>query len=265
MEQTLSTEEFTSFKNQLIEQNKSFTLIETTYTKRVKLNKSNFIFSDDKRDYNELKLINLVKKDCQKFCDENKIKEIHETEIDFYKFYSKNLFDNQYKYVWKIDLSSAYWSYAINNKIISDETLNFFESTKNQFFNGSKKARLKALGSCATKKLKSNYENGKLIGYPSLIYNEVLRNLYLNICDEIDRLMKVIATKFNKHTIYYYWDCLFIENKIDPQEIISFINQFNFKATCNKSVITAQTKYLPQVQDVITGINYPINKKDICL
>lgn len=264
MDKQLTNEEFLSFKNQLINNKLSFTTLETTYTKRIKLEKNNFMFSNDKRDYNELKLINLVKKDCQNFCDKNTLDPIHETDIDFYKFYSKNLFNDQYKYVWKIDLSSAYWSYAKNNFIITPETINFFETNKNNFFNGEKKARLKALGSCATKKLKTIYEKGKISGDPTIIVNDQLRNLYLHICNEIDRVMKTVAVKFSKHCIYYYWDCLFIENCIDPDEIIKFINQFNFKATCNSGVITAQTNYLPQIQDITTGINYPINKKDIC-
>ena len=262
MEQ-LSSDQYGDFKRQLQGNKFNFQTIETTYTKRIKTESKNFMFSDDKRDFNELKLINLVKKDCNKFCDTNNLPELVESDIDFYKFYSNGLFDSEYKYVWKIDLSSAYWTYAINCGMIQESTVDFFEQNKDNFFNGPKKARLKALGSCATKKLQTNYLEGVQFGDPVLLVNDVLRNLYLNVCNEVDRVMKAIAHHYKGDCIYYYWDCLFINQKIDPLEVIEFIKQFGFNAKFEKSAVTVKTKYVPMLCDIQKNIDYPVRKSDL--
>jgi hypothetical protein len=258
----LRTEEYLQFKNQLREVKGDFELIETTYTKRINLASNKFMFADDYNDYRELKLINLTKKDCQDFCDKKQISDIHESEIDFYKFYSKNLFNNEYKHVYKVDLTSAYWTYAVNQGIISKETNDYFLEHEKNFINGGKKARLKALGSCATKKLKTIYKGGVQEGYPTIIVNDQLRNLYLNICNEIDRVMKSVSIKFSSYCIYYYWDCLFLENSVNLKDVQDFIECFGFKSKFENSVITANTKYAPGLRDIKTNIVYPIRKDD---
>jgi len=186
-----SLNEFSSTKKSLINYGLDFTISETNYTKNIKTKQSRVFFSNDKKDFLELKLINLTKRDANLYCDNFDVEKITEQNIDWYKLTEgakdifKNSSHNGFLEVYKLDLSGAYWRHAENLGVLSKETLDFFQENKDNFLNGSKQARLKALGSCATRKLVSKYVEGRLVGEPTLVYNEVLRNLYLNICREI--------------------------------------------------------------------------------
>ena len=171
----LKISQYEGIKRQLIKTKEPFVVKSTSYTKQLKVRKATYLFSDTPTSPEQLKLINLARKDGLKFINEKKQKKIKSVDIEFYKFYD-NFSENTKVKGYKIDLTSAYWVCAINEGIISQETNNFFKKCKLD-----KHARLKALGSFATKKQVQKYDNGKLIFEEGLIFNENLRNLYLYI------------------------------------------------------------------------------------
>lgn len=262
--------EFAETKKSLIDFRADFTVTETNYTKNLKTGKQRVFFSDDKKDFLELKLMNLTKRDAKKYCEENQLDKITESQIDWYKYtenansiFKRNSI-NGYLEVYKLDLSGAYWVQAINLGVLSKETIDFFNDNKDKFINGAKQARLKALGSCATRKLISEYKNGRLVGNPRLSFDEVLRNLYLNICRDVDNVMKSICLKFHKNTIYYYWDCVFIDvSDIDINEVVNFTLECGFKSKFETSVVKVNKDYQPNLKDFEKNIQYPIKKDEL--
>ena len=273
--------EYPQIKKSLIKDKFDFVVTETNYTKTIKQSNLRLFFTDDEKDFNELKLLNMVKRDAKLYIknQSEQIKNVHESEIDFYKFFEYSNFKknpNELTHVYKIDLSSAYWSHAVGMGIISKESQDFFlkmdsldtytdkKGKKSGFINGSKKARLKALGSLATRKLKTTYINGLQDGIPSIVQNEFLRNLYLVVCDEVDKIMKSICNHYKADAIYYYWDCVFLNaENIKPEDVLKFIKKFGFNAKFDESYISVDTLYSPMITDVVQKIDYCINQKDI--
>ena len=206
MKRELKMCQYAEFKRQLILSGEDFTVKSTSYTKQLKVNKKTFLFADEPTSYQQLKLINLARTDGLNYLKRKKIKKIKSKEIPFYKFID-NGGGNQKLKGYKIDLTSAYWVMAINEGIISEKTNAFFMEC-----NLDKHARLKALGSYATKKHNQLYENGKLTGESVDIFNEDLRGLYLYICEKVAEVMQIVSYAFRTEAFYYYWDCLFFSD-----------------------------------------------------
>jgi len=262
--------EFKATKEQLIDKEFSFTVYETTHSKTIKSEHFNIFFSDDMRDFNELALINMTKNDARKYCDLVEVPKTTSKEIEWFYMTpnGKEIFDKFKKFdhleVYKIDLSAAYWNHAMNMNIISQKTINHFLKNEDHFINGSKPARLKALGSLATRKLVTDYELGRAKGSPRLVQDEVLRNLYMNVCKEVDDVMKAVALRYDKNCIYYYWDCLFLNAiDLDILEVQKFIKECGFNSKFDKSIITINSQYDFSVKDVNSGVNYPLKKEQV--
>lgn len=215
--------DFEPIKRMLIDSERSFLTEETNYTRKIKLNRSSVLFSDDEFDAPEMKLINLVRDDAKKVSD---IPKVSESDIAWYESYG--MVNGEGYEVYKLDIDSAYWSLGIKKGIISERTNNFF--LNNLFKNGQKKARLKALGSLATKKIITKYDKGVNVEIePGKLKittcNSYNRNIYLNICLEIDMLMRALSVRYFKYARYYYWDCIFLDKKVDINEVVKYVNE----------------------------------------
>lgn len=246
--------DFNYYYKNLINEKKSFELIQTKYTKKIKENNKSIIFNEGGiNDTILLPLINKVRNDAKSYKLKNNRNEI----IDYFRLY----FDpNEFVCV-KIDLSSAYWTAALKMGVISDNTNDFFNK---QFQNKSKeytkKARLKALGSIATTKLKEKYEKGILI--ESSIKTEGTKDIYIQINKEIDNLMKN-ATSYFETSVYYYFDCIFCAKK-QENDVIEFFKQYGYKSknqgeTILKVIDINEKKYIISEDDEKA---YIIKKED---
>ncbi len=231
-------DDFESVFQSMKEDERSFTLLETNYTKKIRLNDVgepiSILFSNDNFDPLEMKLINLVRTDINTAKQSGRfLEKIADGSISWYE--SFNMKNGEACEVYKIDIDSAYWLKAISEGIISKKTNDFFLNSKGKFSNGDtpekadKNARLKALGSLATKKISTEFVNGEMIEvnnkYKNVKCDEYNRNVYLSICLEIDMAMKAIATRYFKHSRYYYWDCIFLTKDVDVKEVFSFIKE----------------------------------------
>jgi hypothetical protein len=194
---------------------KKIKVLKTKHSIKIDYGKKKVFLNKDtgKDKTNILGLINRVKKDSENFI--NKVDFVPTKANDiFWYYYNDNsdiVKDNIGEFdVAKIDLSSAYWTKAINEKIIGKDTVKYFESLDFENVKEKKGARLKALGSLATVKSTEIYEYGKRSSeVVPLIVNENFRALYMGICDEVARDMQTVLSYFDG--VYYYWDCIFVK------------------------------------------------------
>lgn len=229
-----------------------FYVTSTSYTKRIHIPGERKVFFNDKgeQDGRLLTLISLVRKDAEKFLSENDVS--YSDDIDFF-----NLFEvpKEKEIIKKIDLSAAYWTYARKRGVITEDThqrflsmyaFSFRKVRKRGYYivdgkimeyeravSEFKDARLKALGSLATRKLVQKYKDGRIIS-EELIVKET-RPLYMEICRGIDKLMRECREKV-PGCIYYYWDCIFVKDEFS-EEAINFFKERDYASTTKETTI----------------------------
>lgn len=213
---------------------KEVTVYKTKYSIKIDFGKRKvFLGSDNGEEkVNVLQLINKVKRDAKKYIEGTKFK-ANKDNIIYWSWYndSSDMIGTGEKDIdlCKIDLTSAYWSKAINEGIISKDTANYFNSLNFGTLKEKKSARLKALGSLATVKSVEIYNNGKRKkDFQKLIFNEDFRNLYMWICNEVANDMQIVLSKVNG--IYYYWDCIFVNPK-RMDEVVNLFKYMGYKCT----------------------------------
>lgn len=213
-------QEFTKLKKY----KEDFELVSTTYTKKITTKECNMFFNEDgKEDKKQLLLISAVRNDAAKFLAKNKNAPINESNTDFF-----NLLDiiRSNEVIKKIDLRSAYWIYAMKLGVVSEQTnLKFIQWYKNKVPDFAKNARLKALGALATTKRIDVYEEGRLVKTLP-IETQPTKDLYMEICNGIDRLMKDL--NYNVEGCkYYYWDCMFVDDEF-ADDAVEYLNKRGF-------------------------------------
>ncbi len=217
---------YKKFKDDIIKKKQDFIITSTNYTKKVKIDGVSIIFNTTgKRDNKILKMINSVRRDADIFLLENN--KITNSYINFFKLIG----DPRKQSISKVDVHAAYWMDALYRGIISKKSDNLLHKLYKDTDN-MKKARLKALGSLATRKRIETYIKGKLAPeqyiegklYRNPAYKvEKTREIYMDICRDIDRLM-IEASQAVPKTFYYYWDCIFVNSDFEWEAIEYFKN-----------------------------------------
>lgn len=244
-----SIEHYPAKLQKLKDNKEDFQLIKTTYTKKIITPNEKIFFNDEgEDDVKALLLISAVRGDAKKFLEKNTVGKIYGKKTDF--FNQLDVINNK-KVIKKIDFKSAYWTFALKSGIISENTNDKF----NEWYKGidvyyAKGARLKALGSLATTKFTNVYEKGRW-AYSMPVQTEPTKDLYMAICNGIDNLMKDI--NFNcKGCVYYYWDCIFVEEEFE-KEAIEYIKNRGYDVGVEETklefVTVGDVAYLLSVTD----------------
>lgn len=209
-------------------QREDFIITSTTYTKTIRTKERNMFFNDKgKPDFKLLPLINKVREDGQIYIDSDGI--IEETKIDFCNLY--NLPKEEEIYV-KIDMKSAYWLISLKENITSLATDKELKRiTSGMPIDEIKKIRTKALGSLATTKTTRHYKDGKK--FLEKIDTQPTKNVYMQVCRLVDRLMKECVEE-NPDCIYYYWDCIFAPKSL-KKEVIDFFKKRGYGVTVKEA------------------------------
>lgn len=254
--------EYGSVYKQLRNSKATFQVMETSYTRRIKKGKNTILFSDNAMNPIELKLINQIRNSANDF--EVPTLEEKPAQIAFYKFFDVRP-ENTFKGV-KIDLNQAYWQSAINIGLVTPEIQFYFEDNKDKLGGdkGVKMARLRSLGALATKKTVKTIEKGELVN-EELIVNEAHRQLYLYICERVADVMNELSYEFIEHVIYYYWDCIFLDDRVDIDAVNAKVKELGYD-----SKLEGQGEYrifkgshVSYLEDVDKGVKYPILNSDI--
>lgn len=218
---------FTSLKNQGVE----FELTSTSYTKKITTKNEVIFFNPEGEDDKKvLLLISAVRSDAKKFKTNKTVDDIRSVETDFF-----NLLDiiKNDELIVKVDIKQAYWEFALKSGVISKETndkfLSWYENIDAKY---AKSARLKALGSLATSKYTSFYGEGKFKSSDPP-KTEKTKDIYMEICNGIDKLMK--DCNFNVEGCkYYYWDCIFVKKEFE-QDTIDYLNSRGYDVTTEET------------------------------
>ena len=235
---------FNNYLQELKDNKEHFELTRTTYTRKVKKEEYTILFNQDgKSDFLSLCLINKVRKDARNYIDLSS--------NDYVKFFDLIEKPND-SVISKIDLRSAYWHYARHIGLITEETHEWWkEKWGGMSYDEGKKARLKALGSLATTRCTVEYENGKRIPDSEKILVEPSKPLYMDVCRGIDDLMTKCANEV-EGCVYYYWDCMFINQKF-TDEAIDFFAQNDFQVSVDETKLEYQ---------VVAGTGYLVSQVD---
>lgn len=210
-----------------------FSVAYTNYSRKIKLPNKTYMFNQDgKGDFNTLLLINKVRHDAKKYLEIN-----------------KNIAKRQYVHysdlvgpidkegvISKVDIKSAYWECARNMGVISKTTNNLYEDIVKEIYANSevsnsrlhektKGLRTKALGSLSTQKRISFFVGGKRVGVDE-IKIEPTRGLYIDICKNIDNVMRECSEAVDG-CIYYYVDCMFVARDYE-KDVIEFFKYKQF-------------------------------------
>lgn len=220
--------EFDNFFERCIEDEQSFELHTTGYTKKVIFDGYSVLFNETgTSDERLLHLINMVRSDAKKYLDKNDVKEPES--IKFFDLTDKP----PTTLVTKVDISSAYWTTAQQLGVISDKT----HETLYKYYDNNKElksARLKALGSLATKKIVHVYANGEWVS--SMPNIQPTRDLYMHICGKVDDCMQDIGYNMNG-VFYYYWDCLFCEKRT-TREVVDAVAKYDYSSKVQETSIS---------------------------
>lgn len=231
---------------------KTFTLISTTYTKKILQHKAQVFFNDKgDQDFRLLSLITSVRKDAKQFMEREG--EIQKGKIDFFNMFEVPTED---QIICKIDLTAAYWTYALKRGIIKPETnqklIRLYGVSKKKVKQSMsdwtpsekvklkirevgefKTARLKALGSLATMKTTTEFERGYRVSEETK--EEPTKEIYMEICRGIDELMKE-CHRTVPGCIYYYWDCIFVKKEFSA-EVLEFFKEREYNVSMQETRI----------------------------
>jgi len=238
---------FPTFIGEIIKDKRSFELVETTYTRKIKYGNKTFIFNDTGTgDPDVLALINKVRRDAKNF---------HRTVGGINKVPQFDIFKlpEQEDIIEKVDIKAAYWQHGINISLISEDTQHFFNTRFNKYSSKyTKQARLKALGALATRKRIYKFANGEEIPDLREETQEDTVHIYTSIRRDIDNIIRS-AMYNNPDSVYYYVDCLFMIKGAHAPEAYEYIRNNGFNVTTEetrlKPVIIGDVLYLESISD----------------
>ncbi len=210
--------QFDRIFRQLKEEEKTFELRRTQYSKEIRVDNTKIFFNNTgKNDLSSLGLIMKVRSDGNKFINNPEWKDV--SHIDFFNMINVPQLDDVLS---KVDIKGAYWNYALMSGVISEETNKYLnERYKGHSYKYIKGIKLKSLGSLATRKKIIHYIKGKPDWDNEKIISQPTRNIYMNICNGIDEIMKK-ASKEIEGCVYYYWDCIFLKKQFEKQAVEFF-------------------------------------------
>lgn len=246
---------FDNVKKPLVNEKRTFEVYSTSYTKKIKSADKSIIFNAEGHgDMSLLALINKVRRDGKNYGTVDNIKFV--PQFDVFSM------PEQDEIIEKIDIKSAYWEYAKKAGILTKDTIDFFD---NKYGNVSheytKKIRVKALGSLATKKIVERYLFGVIQPELTTIQTEDTRGLYMSVRAGIDNLIRKICYE-NPGVVYYYVDCLFVKKGNFSEDARNYLLNSGYKVTTEetkiKQIKIGDTVYLESMSDkkrYLTRIN----------
>ena len=230
----LNLDYFDKYFKSLKKRELDFKLTKTTYSRKIELNDMVILFNEDGgSDYNVLSLINKVRKNARTYLGSTSFEKRQEY-IHFYDLFRK---PKSNEVIWKVDVRSAYWEAAMKRGIVDSVT----NDSLIQAFEGKpakemKRARLKSLGALATTKNVREYVKGKM--HKEDVIKEPTRELYMDICRDVDILMRDCIAQ-NQDVVYYYWDCIFVPINT-ANEVIEYFKELKYDVTVEETKLEYQ-------------------------
>ena len=210
-------EDFSAVKDDLVKSSKTFSITQTSQTKKIEIGNTIFYFTEDGvGKFGIVPYVNRIRREAREYMKNNYHKIISDkNEITFFGALNPPVIkrlDGEYliEGVSKVDVSAAYFNAAIQLGIISDGLRKEF---MDRFGNEPdfKKMRLMLLGCLATRKVKDVYIAGSIVPELQTEKVEETRDVYMFICRQISDLM--LQSGAFKDAFYFYWDCVFTKDE----------------------------------------------------
>lgn len=234
--------------------NVEFQTEETTFTATILTDDKRIIFNKEGDSDNKvLSLIKAVRDDANAYMESSAYTFRSPTKDKVNFFGLLDVLDNN-SILTKVDVKSAYWERAKQKGVITNLTdLKYkknFEGYETQY---AKEARLKALGSTATAKHYKFYAKGKNKSelFDEFILQQKTRQVYLELCRDIDELMLEMKRNI-KGCKYYYWDCMFLEKEF-AEKAVQFLKDKGYSSSSQETTV----EYVK-----IDGIGYLVSSSD---
>lgn len=208
-----------------------FLRISETYFS-IKINQEKTTYFDLSQDSKALPLLSKVRSDAKYYLEKKQTQKQTTQSIDYFGFRNENVEKVLGKETagYKIDISGAYWNVA-RKKFLSGATYEL--GAKN------KPARLMALGSLAKRTLEMEYLEG------SCTREEIVRpetfSLYVEICDEIDRLLQELAQDVTT-SLGYWVDCIILKGTAtkEVRRLVELFAAHGHRVTVEKTKLLAK-------------------------
>jgi hypothetical protein len=208
-----SYDEYIKHKDILVEESMDFKVTTYTMSDRVETPNLKYVFADDHAPLKTRKLISLVRNDVRKMTAGMTISTYKPETIEYFA-YNAFLADLtsagqavRVLDIIEIDLNKAYWMEALRLKYLSPSV--FFKILAER-----KTYRLRVLGSIATRKQVSVYEDGERVDIQDEVWNETCRRAYNHIRYNVGQMMREMAMAVGERFLFFWTDALFcIEHK----------------------------------------------------
>lgn len=219
-------------EQRLIKQGAHWVKIETNYSTSYLIPelKLKYICTEDYTPLRTWGLLSSVKSGINKNPDMQNLPGVTSKDINYFK-YSESIykaiksksrwtyFDN----VCEMDISAAYVTEAYNMTVISKD--NYLK-----LINGPKSARLKVLGALATQRRETYFIGPDEIDTKLIPPNPLYRNVWFNICKNVDDAINRIYMLLGNDGIFYYVDNIYFYNKPELiQSVHEHFNSYGFK------------------------------------
>jgi hypothetical protein len=148
-----------------------------------------------------------LKKDIMSFPsgEKKKLETITPRDLKYWKI-NKDGFGREITRVINVDVSKAYPYAMFNLGLISRSVLKYLLHLDKT---GKKISRLKGMGILAKRKLKNDYNKGRVVYY-EIQENKYLRKCFFSACKVIDELMLSCAEKAGKDFLFFWVDGIYI-------------------------------------------------------
>lgn len=138
------------------------------------------------------------------------------------KYFSmNNIKDCQFKEVYNIDINNAYPTSLKKLGFIDSELFNYLDGL-------DKITRLKAIGQIATKKTVFEFINGQQNGLPYIKENELLRNVWFAICQDVGETIDLCRKKTDSF-LFFWFDGIYFSDKSEAEKITKIIEDCGYK------------------------------------
>lgn len=208
--------------DRLIDKSENFKVIQTGYTSQIQTQNINYFCYEPTASGRKKEILNYRSKILKQIKEQNIYFDVPKGKIKYFEL-SKSLQEQKNKTVYNLDISSAYPKCLFNLGFINQALFNDLMQT-------DKITRLKAIGSIATRKLVTTFENGIPVN-TEIMEDKYCRDIFFLLCYEIGELIYKISQEM-KSFLFFWFDGIYFTNKKEmarAEQILTEAN-YNFKS-----------------------------------
>ena len=200
----------------------NFKLKISNYSANLKAGEHNYLFSDDIVDTKAFRYYQKMKKELA-----GEIREIPQN-VKYHDFTGLVKSEEVIEDLICIDISSAYLTVLKNEKVISDKTFNWINSTstKNK---KAKTARLKSVGMFAKNPMSLIFEKGEIVNFEQ--NRDPFAWVFFLACQKTGEAMEICKKELGDDFLFYWVDGIFFRNNKEKiPKILEILSTLGFKS-----------------------------------